>query len=81
MAHDDIITTGDGTGTSFAAPRVTGAAALVRHKFPNLTASQLKQVLLQTATDLGAEGVDEIYGHGKLNVQGALSPIGNVVPK
>jgi len=81
VAHDDVVTSGDGAGTSFAAPRVTGAAALVRHKFPNLTASQLKQVLLQTATDLGAEGVDEIYGHGKLNVQGALSPIGNVVPK
>ena len=81
VAHDDVVTSGDGAGTSFAAPRVTGAAALVRHKFPNLTASQLKQVLLQTATDLGAEGVDEIYGYGKLSLQGALSPIGNVVPK
>ena len=81
VAHDDVVTTGDAAGTSFAAPRVTGAAGLVRHKFPNLTSSQLKQVLLQTATDLGAEGVDEIYGYGKLNVLGALSPIGNVVPK
>ena len=81
VAHDDVVTYGDAAGTSFAAPRVTGAAALVRHKFPNLTSPQLKQVLLQTATDLGAEGVDEIYGHGELNVLGALSPIGNVVPK
>lgn len=81
VAHDDVVTYGDGAGTSFAAPRVTGAAAIVRHKFPNLTAPQLKQVLLQTATDLGEEGVDEIYGHGKLNLQGALSPIGSVVPK
>ena len=81
VSYDDILTSGDSAGTSFAAPRVTGAAALVRDKFPNLDASQLKQVLLQTATDLGAAGVDEVYGHGKLNIAGALSPQGTVVPK
>lgn len=81
VAHDDIVTYGDGEGTSFAAPRVTGAAALVRQKFPNLTSDQLKQVILQTADDLGAPGVDEVYGHGKLSILNALSPIGTVVPK
>jgi hypothetical protein len=35
----------------------------------------LKQVLLQSADDLGAPGVDEIFGHGQLNVINALSPI------
>lgn len=81
VAHDDIVTSGDGAGTSFAAPRVTGAAALVRQKFPNLTSDQLKQVILQTADDLGAPGVDEVYGYGKLSVINALSPVGTVVPK
>ena len=81
VAHDDVLATGDAAGTSFAAPRVSGAAALVRQKFPNLTSAQLKQVILQTATDLGDAGVDEVYGHGKLNILGALSPVGNVVPK
>lgn len=81
VAHDDVVTTGDGAGTSYAAPRVTGAAAIVRHKFPNLTSSQVKQVILQTADDLGVSGVDEVYGHGKLSVVNALSPIGKVVPK
>ena len=81
VAHDDVLASGDASGTSFAAPRVTGAAALVRHKFPNLTSPQLKQVLLQTATDLGDPGVDDVYGYGKLNIEGALSPIGKVVPK
>ena len=81
VAHDDIISSGDAAGTSFSAPRVTAAAALVRHKFPNLTSPQLKQVLLQTAEDLGVAGVDETYGHGKLNILGALSPLGNIVPK
>ena len=75
VAHDDIWQSGDGSGTSFAAPRVTGAAALVRHKFPNLNGPQLKQVLLQSADDLGAPGPDAVFGYGKLNVMSALSPI------
>ena len=81
VAHDDVVTSGDRSGTSYSAPRVAGAAALVRQKFPNLTASQLKQVILQTATDLGVPGVDETFGYGKLSVVNALSPQGTVVPK
>lgn len=81
VAHDDVVTSGDGAGTSYAAPRVTGAAALVRHKFPNLTSAHVKQVLLQTADDLGATGVDEVFGYGKLSVVNSLSPQGTVVPK
>ena len=80
VAHDDVLHFGDLGGTSFAAPRVAGAAALVRHKFPNLNGPQLKQVLLQTADDLGAAGVDAVFGWGKLNVLNALSPIGKLQP-
>ncbi|CAI8216945.1 MAG: Serotype-specific antigen 1 [Alphaproteobacteria bacterium] len=75
VAHDDIYRAHDGRGTSFAAPRVAGAAALVRHKFPSLNGPNLKQVMLRSADDLGEKGPDEIYGHGKLNVLSALSPI------
>ena len=75
VAHDSVFFYQDASGTSFAAPRVAGAAALVRQKFPTLNGSSLKQVLLQSADDLGAEGVDEIFGHGKLNLINALSPI------
>lgn len=78
VAHDNIWQGADGAGTSFSAPRVTGAAALVRHKFPNLNGPQLKQVLLQTADDLGTPGVDDVFGHGKLNVLSALSPVGRL---
>ncbi|MEM6539967.1 MAG: S8 family peptidase [Bacteroidota bacterium] len=35
-------------GTSFAAPAVAGIAALLRSHFPNLTASQVKKVLMQS---------------------------------
>jgi hypothetical protein len=51
------------------------AAALVRHKFPNLNGPQLKQVLIRSADDLGDPGPDAVYGAGKLNVISALSPI------
>jgi len=81
VAYDSVFTAGDVSGTSFATPRVAGAAALIRHKFPNLDGPALKQVLLQTATDLGASGVDEVFGHGRLNIMNALSPVGRVVAR
>lgn len=67
-----------GSGTSYAAPRVTGALALVAQKFPQLTAQQRKLVVLHTADDLGAVGVDSKFGHGLLNVDNALNPIGRL---
>lgn len=66
-----------GEGTSFAAPRVAGAAALVMQKF-GTNAVNTKNILLNTADDLGAPGVDNVFGHGKLNVHRALSPIGHI---
>lgn len=69
--------TGDGS-SSFAAPRVAGAIALVRQKFPNLTHEQSRDVILKTADDLGAPGNDPIYGVGRLNVNKALNPYGRL---
>ncbi|GIX16380.1 MAG: hypothetical protein KatS3mg119_0566 [Rhodothalassiaceae bacterium] len=71
---DDQLAIGD--GTSFAAPHVSGAVALLFQLFPNLTARDVVDILLTTATDLGAPGVDEIYGHGLLNLERAVQPIG-----
>ncbi|WP_126115680.1 MULTISPECIES: autotransporter serine protease [unclassified Bosea (in: a-proteobacteria)] len=59
-------------GTSFAAPHVSGAAALVWQMFPFFTAAQVRQTLLGTAWDIGAPGVDEIYGYGLLDVGKAV---------
>ena len=65
------------SGTSFAAPLVTGTVALVHSYWPwwENQADETVQVILESATDLGAEGVDDVYGHGLLNVEGALSPL------
>lgn len=65
------------TGTSMAAPAVSGAAALVTGYWPYLRANQVASILLNTADDLGAPGVDAVYGRGMLNVNRALSPIGS----
>jgi len=64
------------SGTSMAAPVVAGAAALVKSRWMYLTAQQTAGVLFRTATDLGAPGVDEIYGWGLVNVERAMQPVG-----
>ncbi|MGX1743319.1 autotransporter domain-containing protein [Bosea sp. NPDC055353] len=60
-------------GTSFAAPHVTGAAALVWQMFPFFSADQVRQTLLGTARDLGAPGVDDVFGYGLLDVGRAVA--------
>ena len=64
------------TGTSFSAPTISGAVALMAQAFPNLTGKQIVSILFSSADDLGAAGVDSIYGHGRLNIQRAFQPIG-----
>lgn len=64
------------SGTSFAAPHVAGAAALLAQAFPNLTAQQITQLLWENADDLGMAGTDGIYGRGGLNVGRAFAPRG-----
>jgi hypothetical protein len=66
------------SGTSFAAPEVAGAAALMLQAFPNLTPQQVVHILLTTADDLGAPGVDAVYGNGLLDVARAFAPIGTM---
>ncbi|MFZ5657452.1 MAG: autotransporter domain-containing protein [Pseudomonadota bacterium] len=63
---------GDLTGTSMAAPHVSGALALLMERFPYLSNPQVRDVLLTTATDLGEAGVDEIYGWGLIDLQRAI---------
>lgn len=77
----DIISTGlDGefvplTGTSMAAPHVSGAIALASEIFPDATPSQLSQLIFQTAADIGEPGIDSVYGWGMLNVGNIVSTV------
>ena len=59
-------------GTSMAAPFVAGVAALVRARFPTLTAAQVKSRLEATAHDLGDPGYDPKFGHGRIDARRAV---------
>jgi autotransporter-associated beta strand protein len=61
-----------GTGTSFAAPMASGAAALVWEAYPYFSNDLVRQTLLGTATDIGFPGVDTVYGYGLLNAEKAV---------
>jgi len=60
------------SGTSMADPHVSGAIAVLRSKWPSKSASEVVTILYDTATDLGAVGIDAIYGRGLLNLDNAL---------
>jgi len=60
------------SGTSAAAPEVSGAAALLLAKFPSLTAAEVKNLLIQNATDMGPVGFDNTFGYGRVNASAAL---------
>lgn len=61
------------SGTSFAAPYVAGTAALMLSVNPKLTPAEVRQILMQTATDKGVRGTDEYYGAGLLNAGKAVT--------
>ncbi len=64
------------SGTSFAAPQVAGAVALLAQAFPNLSSQQIVQLLYQSARDVGAAGDDAVYGQGILDIARAFQPMG-----
>jgi subtilisin family serine protease len=68
---------GTGSGTSYAAPIVTAAAALALSVAPDLTQEQFQALLQQTAEDLGDTGYDTSYGWGLLRVDRMLDALQN----
>ncbi len=61
------------SGTSMATPHVSGVAALILGKDPNLTPDQVETILERTATDLGVPNYDTKFGWGLVNAQAALA--------
>ncbi|WP_455119879.1 S8 family serine peptidase [Rothia dentocariosa] len=62
------------SGSSASAPLVSGLAALIKSKYPNLSAAQIIQRITESADDTGAVGRDPVYGFGIINPLMALDP-------
>ncbi|MHB0877327.1 MAG: S8 family serine peptidase [Anaerolineae bacterium] len=60
------------TGTSLAAPHVTGALALLLDAFPGLPVADYEAALSQTTHDLGEAGPDTTFGYGRIDVLAAF---------
>ncbi len=65
------------SGTSFAAPHVTGAITLLKSAFPSATVTQIETALYDSAADLGESGVDDHYGYGIVDLAGAYDLLFN----
>jgi len=61
------------SGTSMAAPHVSGAALVLWNKFPTCTNKEIRTALEQSAKDLGSPGRDNAYGHGRLRYWNAVT--------
>lgn len=70
--------------TSEDAPNITAALNIIREKFPNITISQAKEILLSTATPDGKKNYSELmyldndFGWGRYNLDFALNGPGRL---
>jgi subtilisin family serine protease len=62
------------SGTSMAAPFVSGILALYKQQYPNKTNVELRQMLRENAVDLGAPGKDDWYGYGLVQAEQIKPP-------
>lgn len=80
-SFDGVRVTGNGgfptifDGTSAAAPHVAGIAALMRSANRNLTAAQVRNLIRNTAVDLGAPGYDPVFGFGRADAYSAVTSV------
>ncbi|MEO8329479.1 MAG: S8 family serine peptidase, partial [Candidatus Nanopelagicales bacterium] len=63
---------GLGSGTSFSAPLVSGAVALLVDAHPHWRPAKIRATLLRSTADAGAVGPDLFTGFGVIDVDGAL---------
>ena len=70
----DNLTTGYAkySGTSMAAPHVAGSIAVLMERFPYMTGAQVASVLKTTTVDMGAPGIDALYGWGMIDLGKAI---------
>jgi len=67
---------GNNSGTSFAAPTVSGGVALIRQMWPFLQNSDVLGILFSTANKSGIYANSAVYGQGFLDLDAATRPVG-----
>ncbi|MEV5028610.1 S8 family peptidase [Paenibacillus sp. LPE1-1-1.1] len=60
------------SGTSMASPHVAALAGLIRSVNPELTNVEVMELMRKSAVDLGAEGKDDNFGYGEIDIDKAL---------
>jgi hypothetical protein len=63
------------SGTSFSAAYVSGLAALMIERNPQLLPADVRAILMTTARDLGAPGRDDLFGAGEADALGAVTAV------
>jgi subtilisin family serine protease len=63
------------SGTSMACPHVAGGIALLRDVWSELPVVRAKELLMETADDLGTAGEDNTFGWGRINMQRAYDKL------
>ncbi|MBI9089875.1 MAG: S8 family serine peptidase [Desulfobacterium sp.] len=63
------------SGTSFSTPMISGAAALLKSKFPGFSSFDIIDLLYSGSRDLGNYGRDDIFGHGILDGTSLLNAV------
>jgi subtilisin family serine protease len=71
---------GGASGTSLSTPLATGLAGLVWSYNPTLTPDEVEAALKAGCDDLGAGGLDDTYGYGRINVLESLNAAGPPCP-
>jgi hypothetical protein len=63
------------SGTSFSAAYISGLAALMMERNPQLAPTELRAILTRTARDLGAPGRDDLFGAGEADAYRAVTAV------
>ena len=63
------------SGTSFSAAYISGLAALMMERNPQLAPAEVRAILTRTARDLGLPGRDDLFGAGEADALGAVTAV------
>ncbi len=67
-------------GTSYSCPMAAGVCAMIWSRRPDLSPGDVEAILKATCVDIGAVGIDNTFGYGRIDLLAALEASGRAVP-